>query len=326
MKHFTLTTALALLLANPVFANDKPGEGVTARVIMPAQIEEHFHHYVLLRAMQDLGYTTADPAEAEYQTIHLAIGSGDADFTANHWQTLHNAFFEESGGAAVMSKVGVMLPGALQGYMVDKASYDAGITDLSMLKDPEVAKKFDADGDGKADLVGCMPGWGCERVIEHQLTEFGLRDTVSHNQGSYQAIIGDAIARHENGAPIIYYNWVPYWVSGVLVPGKDVEWLSVPYTSLPDGNDVNTTFEGKNLGFAVDNVSVLARNDFLEANPSAKALFEIATIPVNDVSVAALEISKGADSSEEIWALADKWIADNRATYDSWLAAARAAK
>jgi len=119
---------------------------------------------------------------------------------------------------------------------------------------------------------------------------------------------------------------VPYWVSGVLVPGKDVEWLSVPYTSLPDGNDVNTTFEGKNLGFAVDNVSVLARNDFLEANPSAKALFEIATIPVNDVSVAALEISKGADSSEEIWALADKWIADNRATYDGWLAAARAAK
>lgn len=326
MKHFTLTTALALLLANPLFANDTPGEGTTVRVIMPAQIEEHFHHFVLLRALQDLGYETAEPAEAEYQTIHLAIGSGDADFTANHWQTLHNAFFEESGGAAVMTKVGVILPGALQGYMVDKASYDAGITDLAMLKDPEVAKKFDADGDGKADLVGCMPGWGCERVIEHQLTEFGLRDTVSHNQGSYQAIIGDAIARHENGEPIIYYNWVPYWVSGVLVPGKDVEWLSVPYTSLPDGNDANTTFEGKNLGFAVDNVSVLARNDFLAANPAAKALFEAATIPVNDVSGAALEISKGADSSEAIWGLADKWIADNRATYDGWLAAARAAK
>ncbi len=325
MKHLALTSMLALALAMPAFASEKPGEGKTVRVIMPTQIEEHFHHYVLLRALQDLGYETAEPAEAEYQTIHLAIGSGDADFTANHWQTLHNAFYEESGGAAVMTKVGVILEGALQGYMVDKASYDAGITDLSMLKDPEVAKKFDADGDGKADLVGCMPGWGCERVIEHQLTEFGLRDTVSHNQGSYQAIIGDAIARHANGDPIIYYNWVPYWVSGVLVPGKDVEWLSVPYTSLPDGNDVNTTFDGKNLGFAVDNVSVLARNDFLAANPAANALFETAKIPVNDVSVAALAISKGADSTEEIWALADKWIADNRATYDSWLDAARKA-
>jgi glycine betaine/proline transport system substrate-binding protein len=46
--------------------------------------------------------------------------------------------------------------------------------------------KFDADGDGKADLAGCIPGWGCERVIEHELTEYGLRDTVTHNQGEYR--------------------------------------------------------------------------------------------------------------------------------------------
>lgn len=326
MKMFTMTAALALLLASPVLANDKPGEGKDpVRVIMPAQIEEHFHHYVLLRALQELGYETAEPAEAEYQTMHLAIGSGDADFTANHWVTLHNAFYEESGGAAVMSRVGVLLEGALQGYMVDKASYDAGITDLSMLKDPEVAKKFDADGDGKADLVGCTPGWGCERVIEHELTEYGLRDTVTHNQGAYQAIIGDAIARHKNGEPIIYYNWVPYWVSGVLVPGKDVEWLSVPYTSLPDGQEANTVFNGKNLGFAVDNVTVLARNDFLEANPAAKKLFEVAKIPVNDVSAQALEVTNGANTTEAIWGLADKWIANNRATFDGWLAEARKA-
>lgn len=325
MKNFVITTALALLMAGPVLANDKPGEGKSVRVVMPAQIEEHFHHYVLLRALEELGYEAAEPAEAEYQTMHLAIGTGDADFTANHWVTLHDAFFQESGGEAVMSRVGLLLEGALQGYMVDKASYDAGITDLGMLKDPEVAAKFDADGDGKADLVGCTPGWGCERVIEHQLTEFGLRDTVTHNQGSYQAIIGDAIARHGNGEPIIYYNWVPYWVSGVLVPGKDVEWLSVPYSSLPDGQTANTVFNGKDLGFAVDNVTVLARNDFLEANPAAKRLFEVAQIPVNDVSAQALEVSKGANTTEAIWGLADQWIATNRTTFDGWLAEARVA-
>lgn len=330
MKIFRLTTALAmsLALASPLMANDKPGEGKPAvRVVMPAQIEEHFHHYILMRALQELGYETADPAEAEYQTMHIAIGGGDADFTANHWHALHAAFYEESGGAEVMSKVGILIEGALQGYLVDKASYDAGITDFTMLKDPEVAKRFDADGDGKADLVGCTPGWGCERAIEHQLTEYGLRDTVTHNQGAYQAIIGDAIARHENGEPIIYYTWTPYWVSGVLVPGKDVEWLSVPYTALPEGSEgLNTIVDGKNVGFGVESVGVLARNDFLEANPAAKKLFEVAKIPVNDVSAQALEIANGANSTEAIWGLADKWIADNRATFDGWLAEARAAE
>lgn len=329
MKMFTFTTALALSLslALPALANDKPGEGKpSVRVVMPAQIEEHFHHLILLRALQELGYETAEPAEAEYQTMHIAIGGGDADFTANHWHALHAAFYEESGGAAVMTKVGTLIEGALQGYLVDKASYDAGITDFAMLKDPEVAKRFDADGDGKADLVGCTPGWGCERAIEFQLTEYGLRDTVTHNQGAYQAIIADAIARNQNGEPIIYYTWTPYWVSGVLVPGKDVEWLSVPYTALPEGSEgLNTTVDGKNVGFGVETVGVLARNDFLAENPAAAKLFEVAKIPVNDVSAQALDIANGANTTEAIWGLADKWIVDNRATFDGWLAEARAA-
>ncbi len=326
MKHLTLATAMATLFAAvPALAQDMPGEGVTVRPILPVQIEEHMQHLILFRALEDLGYTVAEPDEAEYQTIHLAIGAGDADFTAVSWDVLHNAFFEESGGEAVMTKVGTLISGALQGYMVDKASYDAGVTDLGMLADPAVAARFDADGDGKADLVGCIPGWGCERVIEHQLTEFGLRDTVTHNQGAYTAIIGDAMARLENGGSIIYYAWTPYWVAGVLAPGVDAEWLSVPYSSLPDGATANTVFEGKDLGFAVDNIRVVARNDFLEANPAARALFEVASIPINDVSAEALRITNGEDSAEDLQRHADEWIAANQAAYDGWLEAARAA-
>ena len=225
-----------------------------------------------------------------------------------------------------MSKVGVLIEGALQGYLVDKASFDAGVTDISMLKDPEVAKRFDTDGDGKADLVGCTPGWGCERVIEHHLTEYGLRDTVTHNQGAYQAIIGDAIARHANGEPIVYYTWTPYWVSGVLVPGKDVEWLSVPYTSLPEGGEgLNTTVDGKNVGFAVENVGVLARNDFLEANPAAAKLFAVATLDINDISAENALIANGENTEEAIDKHATDWIAAHQAEYDGWLAEARKA-
>ncbi|OLT68771.1 hypothetical protein BI334_30540 [Moorena producens 3L] len=30
------------------------------------------------------------------------------------------------------------------------------------LKNPKIAKLFDSDGDGKANLTGCNPGWGME--------------------------------------------------------------------------------------------------------------------------------------------------------------------
>lgn len=325
MKHLTLSTALALAFALPALANEKPGEGVTVRPIVATQIEEHFQHRILFRALEDLGYTVAEPNEAEYQTIHLAIGTGDADFTAVSWHTLHDAFFQEAGGDAVMTKVGTYIEGALQGYLIDKATYDSGVTDLAQLKDPEVAKKFDADGDGKADLAGCIPGWGCERVIETGLDAYELRDTVTHNQGAYQAMMADTIARFQNGEPILYYTWTPYWVSGVLVPGRDVEWLSVPFTALPDGATGETEFNGKNLGFAVDSIGIVARNDFLEANPAAAKLFEVAKLDINDISAENALITNGENTSEDIDKHVADWIAAHQADYDSWLAAAREA-
>lgn len=325
MKKFSMSTAIALVLATPVFAQDQPGEGVTVRPILPVQIEEFFQHRILFRALEDLGYTIAEPNEAEYQTLHIALGMGDADFTAVSWHTLHDTFYQEAGGDAVLSRVGTYIEGALQGYLVDKASYDAGITDLGQFKDPEVAAKFDSDGNGTADLAGCIPGWGCERVIEHHLDEYGLRDTVTHNQGAYQAMIADVMARNAGGEPIFYYTWTPYWVSGALVPGEDVEWLSVPYTSLPDGAEQNTEFDGRNLGFAVDNIGVVARNDFLEANPAAEKLFEVAKLDINDISAQNKLITDGEESSADIDRHVDEWIEANRAEYDSWLEAARAA-
>ena len=298
MKMTKLTAALfaATMLSSPVLAEEKPGEGVTVRPVVQAYAEEYFQARILFRALEDLGYEVAQPEEVVAQTAHLALGTGDADFYTAHWNTLHSKFFEESGGDAVLEKTGNLLAGALQGYLINKSAYDAGVQNLGDLKKPEVAKMFDADGDGLADLAGCVPGWGCERVIEHQLTEFGLRDTVAHNQGEYNAIIADTIARQANGENILFYTWTPNWVAGVLVPGENVEFLSVPYSSLPDGVKANTEFEGKDLGFAVDSIRVIATDAFLEANPAAAKLFEVASIDINDVSIQNKKISDGEDS------------------------------
>ncbi|MCG7621823.1 glycine betaine/L-proline ABC transporter substrate-binding protein ProX [Epibacterium sp. Ofav1-8] len=327
MFRSTLTAALAAstFLGTAALAQDMPGDGTTVRPVVGLIAEEYFQSRILFRALEDLGYEVAEPLETEIQTAHLAVGTGDGDFYPIHWGNLHQAFFNESGGDDVLEKVGPFVEGMLQGYLVDKASYDAGVTNLGDLQDPDVAARFDADGDGKADLAGCVPGWGCERIIEHQLTEYGLRDTVSHNQGAYNAIIADTMARKGNGDAILYYTWTPYWVSGALVPGQDVEWLDVPHTSLPDGVETETTFNGKNLGFAVDSMYVLTTDDFLAENPAAAKLFEVARLDVNDISAQNKLMADGEDSSDDIDRHVEAWIAAHQADYDSWLEAARAA-
>ena len=127
-----------------------------------------------------------------------------------------------------------------------------------------------------------------------------------------------AIARHSNGQPILYYTWTPYWVSGALVPGKDVEWLDVPYTSLPDGVEANTEFNGKNLGFAVDNMYILASDKFLADNPAASKLLHAVKIDINDVSAEdVVRVLDTAESFREVGTRVIKKVPALRGT-DSW--------
>jgi glycine betaine/proline transport system substrate-binding protein len=311
------------------FAQAMPGKGVVVQPLMSSIQEETFQTRIIMSALKDLGYDVKPIKEVEYATAHVAIGNGDGSFMADHWKPLHEDFYKNAGGDAKLSRTGQYIANNLQGYLIDKKTADGNkITNLEQLKDPKIAKLFDADGDGKADLAGCVPGWGCEKVIEHQLTEFKLRDTVTHKQGAYAALIADVIARNKAGKPVLYYTWTPYWVSGVLVPGKDVVWLEVPYSSQPGTNAGKSTKlpNGKDYGFEVNSQHIVASKAFTDANPAAAKLFEMAKLDVNDVNAQNTRMNDGEKDSAAIDRHVAAWVKANQKAYDGWLAAARAAK
>lgn len=329
LKTATAAAVVALTAATaPAQAADKPGDGVTVIPLKSSIAEETFQTMLVMKALEELGYDVEDIKELEYAAAHVAIGNGDGTFLADHWDPLHIDFFNEAGGSDKIYREGVYSPGALQGYLIDKKTAEEhGITNLGQLKDPEIAKLFDNDGDGKADLSGCTPGWGCEKVIEHHLDAYGLRDTVTHNQGSYSAIIADTITRFEQGEPVLYYTWTPYWVSGVMVPGKDVVWLNVPFSSLPGAREnVDTALpDGSNYGFQANDQRIIANRAFAEANPAAAKLFSIMRLSANDISAQNLLMRQGQDSEADIERHADAWIAAHQDTWNAWLEEARAA-
>jgi len=320
-----LSTAL---MAGSALANDMPGAGVEVVPLKSSIAEETFQTLLVMKGLEALGYDVEDIKEVEYAAAYVAIGNGDGTFLADGWFPLHVDFYEAAGGDEKLYREGVYSPGALQGYLIDKKTADEhGITNIAQLKDPKIAALFDNNGDGKADLTGCTPGWGCEKVIEHHLDAYGLRDTVTHNQGSYSAIIADTITRFNNGESVLYYTWTPYWVSGVMVPGKDVVWLQVPFSSLPGAReDVDTSLpNGANYGFQANDQRIVANKAFAEANPAAAKLFSIMKVSANDISAQNLRMRDGEDSADDIERHADAWIAANKATWDGWLAEARAA-
>ena len=334
-RHFTRTLLAAGVLslglaATAATANsDKlPGKGISIQPLKSSLAEETFQTLLVSRALEKLGYDVQPIKEVEYPTAHIAIAQGDATFMADHWNWQHADYFKNAGGETKLTRAGTYSDNAAQGYLVDKKTADRyKITNIAQLKDPKIAKLFDTDGDGKADLTGCTPGWGCETMIEHQLDAYKLRETVTHQQGSYAALMADTITRFKQGQPILYYTWTPYWVSAELRPGKDVVWLEVPFSSLPGEQAKNDTTQpsGKNYGFVVNTQHIVANKIFVQKNPAAGKLFELMHLPVGDINAQNLRMSRGENKPQDINRHLDGWIKAHQKTFDGWIAQAMAA-
>lgn len=324
-----LTLAITTLAsASPAFSATLPGKGVVVNAVQSSLPEETFQTELVNRALQALGYDVQPIKEVDYNVAYTAIASGDATYMAVNWDPLQKDMYASAGGDNKFYRQGTYIYGAAQGYLIDKKTADKyHIHDISQLKDPNIAKLFDADGDGKADLAGCNPGWVCGSVISTQIEAYGLSNTVVQNQGNYSAIIADTLTRFKAGKPVLYYTWTPYWVSDELKPGKDVVWLTVPHSANPGSQkDLDTTLpNGKNYGFPVNNEHIVANKAWTQANPAAAKLFAVMKLPLADVNAQNLRMHEGQGSSDDIDRHVDGWIASHQATFDGWVKQAAAA-
>ncbi|MFC6379785.1 glycine betaine/L-proline ABC transporter substrate-binding protein ProX [Tatumella terrea] len=328
MRKLLTATTLTLLMAGQTYAADLPGKGITVKPVQSTISGETFQTLLVSRALEKLGYTVDAPDEVDYNVGYTSIASGDATFTAVNWQPLHDDMYQAAGGDKVFYREGTYVTGAAQGYLIDKKTADKyHITNIAQLRDPKLAKLFDTNGDGKADLTGCTPGWGCEAVINHQVNAYSLQNTVQANMGNYSAMMADTISRYKQGKPILYYTWTPYWVSDILKPGRDVVWLQVPFSSLPGAQkNVDTKLpNGANYGFPVNTMHIVANKAWALKNPAAAKLFSEMRLPLADINAQNARMYAGENSDADINRQVDGWIHAHQAVFNQWVSDALAA-
>lgn len=284
-------------------------------------IEGLFHQLIPILGLRELGYNAPLPRTLSVPLFHQSVALGDCSIVIDSWQPMMDALYKPI--EAQTKRIGPMITGATQGYLIDKATADAHhITNLEQLKDPAIAALFDADGDGKADLAGATPGWGAEKIINQELAALGLEKTVKHNQGEYAPLIADVLARYKNGKPVLFYTWTPYWVTAELKPGIDTTWLKVDPKYCPAEQPCGDT----TTGFVTNNITILANRDFLAKNPMVDVFLSSVRIPIEDINAQNLLVYKGEKTEADVERHAKKWIADHQALFDSWIAKAKEAK
>ena len=320
----------AALNVSVAAANEQPGAGVTVQPAVATWTSAVPVSWVFVELLGELGYDVEDPIALSNPVAYLAISEGDAHYWPNGWFPLHNAQLPDNF-QEVATLFDAHCPACgIQGYLVDKASVDEyGITGIEDFKRDEVRTAFDATGDGKADLFGCPPGWGCHEAINAMLDTFELHDYLNHVDAGYAANFAEALSRIDAGEPALYYTWGPSaWLLS-LVPGEDVMWINAPGI-LEDEAERAEGVEGAvsdpiEMGYVAADIQVAANNDFLEANPAAAELFRQVSIPLTWISGVDQRMSEEGLSDAMVQPLAREWIEANRETVDRWLDSARAA-
>ena len=277
----------------------------------------YFQAEVYKQALEKMGYKVTEPKAMKPSVFYLAAAAGDLDLWVNGWFGTHDTYIEEAKGK--VKAVGNVMPkGGLQGYLIDKKSADKfGIKTVMDIK--KHAKQFDSNGDGKADMVACPPGWGCEKQISKHFAELGLGDFINPIQADYSASMADAIAKFKNGKPVLFYTWTPNWTVGALELGKDIVWIEVPYSQTKSVSVPNATKSKINMGFGADDIRPAANVDFLKANPKVEKMLKKASIPLADIAAQNMKMNQGEKSERAIKQHASAWIKANQSTFDSWL-------
>jgi len=277
----------------------------------------YFQAEIYKQALEKMGYKVSGPTVMKPQVFYVAAAAGDVDLWVNGWFGTHNGYIAESKGK--VKAVGtVMEKGGLQGYLIDKKTADKfGIKSVLDIK--KHARQFDSNGDGKADMVACPPGWGCEKVIANHFDELGLSNFINRVQADYSASMADIISKYKNGKSILFYTWTPNWTVGTLKLGEDIVWIEVPYSQTKTVKVPNATKSKINMGFGADDIRPAANVDFLKANPKVTKMLKKASIPLADIAAQNLKMNAGEKSEKAIKKHADAWIKANQNTFDSWI-------
>jgi glycine betaine/proline transport system substrate-binding protein len=329
-KLSLLTALFAVLVATSATAMEmKPGEGVTLRPARATWNTGFFQEALARRGLKELGYDVQKPKDLTNPIAYKSIYLGDIDYWCNGNFPLHNPQLPKNFEKRAVILDPIIKAGGMQGYLVSKKEVEKfNIKSLEDFKRPEVIEAFDLNGDGKADLTACPPGWGCEKVIAKHMKIYDLDDYIKPSKASYEAGMAAALGAFKSGQPVFFYTWTPNWTVYKFKPGKDVMWINVP-----EKGDTGSVVSGVTgavtdplrPGFVVYDITVVANKKFLEKNPAAATFLKNFKLTIDDVSAQNTRMNEGEKSDRDIAKHVDEWIAAHQETWNGWLDAARKA-
>lgn len=209
---------------------------------------------------------------------------------------------------------------AFQGMCVTKSTAErTGIVNLSDLTNPDMAAKFDTDGDGKGEIWIGAAGWASTNVEKIRAKSYGYAETMNLKEMDETlalAEVDNAVAKNSN---IVFFCYTPHHMFALheLVVLKEPAYDASKWTVIQPTDDPQW-LEKSDAAVAWDlaHLHVHYAAALESAHPAAASLLSKVKLDTDTVSsmTFALVVDK-QDPAE----FAKNWVAKNGKLVDSWL-------
>ena len=195
-------------------------------------------YYVLKAIFEDeLGYSVRIGEPGKLADAYAAVGRGEADIFHDGWfPGTRDATLERDPN---LVKLGFVFGGkardAVSSVMISADfARENNITHIRDLKDPDIARALDTDGDGKGNLIGAPADWDGAKRVPEILSQYGLAELYEVDATSSEAdLVAKVDQRLRQGGPALFYMIRPVAFPGGLRLSDHARFWRAPRSCLP---------------------------------------------------------------------------------------------
>jgi glycine betaine/proline transport system substrate-binding protein len=211
LRALLLATAIAVLPAQAALADTKVMIG---QLEWPGSraIEELLKQVMEERLDADVEFIAA-VQEALYEGMDKGDGSVDvvADMWTDHLPDQMQKYVRPGSRETIILNTEPYL-GTEGIYVPAYAAKELNLTRLEQLADPNIAKAFDSDGNGKGELWAGAVGWETVNHTEVRGKSYGFNKDIEYTTVDQAVFLAQLKAAYTDKKPIAFYYWTPEWI------------------------------------------------------------------------------------------------------------------
>ncbi len=237
MNRFVVALATTLLLASGAQAAD-------IVIGSPNWVSVNGTAHILKTVLEDNLGLEVEIQNGTNPVVFEAMDKGSMHVHPEVWlpnqDNLHNTYVVEKGTVLINPNSVI----SFQGMCVPKkVSEEHGITKISDLTNPDVAKLFDLDGNGKGEVWIGGTGWASTNVEKVRAKSYGYDQTLDLLEMDETLALANVDAAITQDRPIVFFCYTPHHMFALydlvvleepahdpdkwmmLQPTDDPEWL-----------------------------------------------------------------------------------------------------